>query len=286
MNGVTFRTVTDEIQTPNPTEPEPKSVARGFLKPKPTSPTAEKADAVIVYGDQRKEAMRSLEPFERKLGYAASALALVFGGFYCYIGLTAAHPALAKPVGGKCSLDYKLEHAKSAGKAIAFCSLQRGHSYYAILAVIMAIFVIAIALSARIGRRVALAFTVLLTGFALSAAAGLAVAVPFILMGGWLMLRAWRLQKFGTTDARTVAKLNAQARLDRKNGVKTNFAAPSKGQKVSGTNPASPTAAASTTDSKRYTPKKPAPKRPAPPPAAKPQGKISQWLRGSDESGS
>jgi hypothetical protein len=147
----------------------------------------------------------------------------------------------------------------------------------------MAVFVISIAVSARIGRRVALAFTVLLTGFALSAAAGLAVSVPFILMGGWLMLRAWRLQKFGTTDARTVARINAQARLDRKNGVKTNLQAPPQSVKSPRTTTSSSGAAASTTDSKRYTPKKPARKRPTPPPAPKPQSKVSKWLRGSEQ---
>ena len=276
--------MTDDQETPSSEASEAKPPAsRGFLKPKVSAKATEKSEVVVVYGEERKQAMRSLEPFERKLGFAASVLALVFGGFYCYVGLITAHPAYAKPVSGKCTLDYKLEHAKNAGKIVSFCLLQRGHSYYAILAVVMAVFVISIAVSARIGRRVALAFTVLLTGFALSAAAGLAVSVPFILMGGWLMLRAWRLQKFGTTDARTVARINAQARLDRKNGAKTNLQAPPQSVKSQRTTTSSSRAAASTTDSKRYTPKKPARKRSTPPPAPKPQSKVSKWLRGSEE---
>lgn len=275
--------MTDEQDSLNQSnEPSENSRSRGFLKPKAQSDPSPANEPVVLYGEARKAAMRNVEPLEKRLGYGAAILALIFGSFYCYIGLTATNTPDTKPVNGKCSLDYKLEHAKSAGKTITYCALQRGHSYYAYLAVTMAIFVIAIAISARIGRRVALAFTVLLTGFALSDAAGLAVAVPFILMGGWLMLRAWRMQKFGTTDARTVAKINAQARQDRKNGVKSNFQEPAPSSKSAGGPRANSTQAPGNFESKRYTPKKPVPKKRAPLPEPKEQGRVSKWLKGEN----
>ncbi len=258
------------------------STSRGFLKPKKPSVATEKPEVVIVYGADRKAAMRSLEPFERKLGYAAAVLALIFGTFYSLVGIFTKHQPIAAPVKGKCALDYTLIKGKdAAGKVINVCSLNPHYKqHYVFTLVVMVVFSLSIAVAARMKRRVALAFTVLMSGFALSAGAGLSVAVPFILMGGWLMLRAWRMQKFGTTDARTVAKLNAQARADRKNGVKPSFAEPS--SRSSAKASTSKTSASTSSESKRYTPKKPAPKKPTPPPAPKPQSKVSKWLKGDE----
>ena len=260
----------------------PQRASRGFLKPKKPATAVEKPEVVVVYGAERKAAMRSLEPFERKLGYAAAVLALIFGTFYSLVGIFTTHQPLAAPVKGKCALDYTLIKGKdAAGKAINICSLNPHYKqHYVFTLIVMVVFSLSIAVAARMNRRVALAFTVLMSGFALSAGAGLSVAVPFILMGGWLMLRAWRMQKFGTTDARTVAKLNAQARADRKNGVKPSFSEPS--SRMSSKPTATKGGASATTESKRYTPKKPAPKKPTPPPAPKPQSKVSKWLKGDE----
>ena len=57
-------------------------------------------------------------------------------------------------------------------------------------------------------RRTFVAFDLILIGFAFTLFIGLAGFI-FILLGGWLMLRAWRINKYGTTNSRAIA---AQAR--------------------------------------------------------------------------
>jgi hypothetical protein len=96
-------------------------------------------------------------------------------------------------------------------------------------------------------KRTLVAFDFFLVGFAFTLFIGL-IGFAFILIGGWLMLRAWRLNKYGTTSAKAIAQ-EARTRprgRDRK-------AAASTGTKTSSASGArkAPTA------SKRYTPKAP-----------------------------
>lgn len=96
-------------------------------------------------------------------------------------------------------------------------------------------------------RRTLVAFDLFLVGFGFTLFIGLAGFV-FILLGGWLMLRAWRLNKYGTTNTKAIA---AQARerprgRDRKERTKE---AP---KTATATGARKPPAA-----SKRYTPKAP-----------------------------
>jgi hypothetical protein len=97
-------------------------------------------------------------------------------------------------------------------------------------------------------KRTVVAFDFFLVGFAFTLFIGL-IGFAFILLGGWLMLRAWRLNKYGTTSARAIAQ-EAKTRprgRDRK-------AAASTGKK---TTTSSSGARKPPTASKRYTPKAP-----------------------------
>ena len=49
------------------------------------------------------------------------------------------------------------------------------------------------------------AFDLFLIGFGFTLFIGL-VGFVFILLGGWLMLRAWRINKYGTTNSKVIAK--------------------------------------------------------------------------------
>ncbi len=99
-------------------------------------------------------------------------------------------------------------------------------------------------------KRTLVAFDLFLVGFGFTLFVGLAGFI-FIFLGGWLMLRAWRLNKYGTTNAKAIAK-EAAARprgRDRKEAARSGAKA-TKGS--SGPPERKPPAA-----SKRYTPKSP-----------------------------
>lgn len=96
-------------------------------------------------------------------------------------------------------------------------------------------------------KRTLVAFDLFLVGFAFTLFIGL-IGFAFILLGGWLMLRAWRLNKYGTTNAKAIAK-EAAARprgRERKEAAKAGPRSTS-----------SPAARKPPTASKRYTPKSP-----------------------------
>jgi len=95
-------------------------------------------------------------------------------------------------------------------------------------------------------KRTFVAFDLFLVGFGFTLFIGL-IGFVFILLGGWLMLRAWRLNKYGTTNARVIAKETASRPRgrERKEAAKAGKAPPKAGA------PRAPTA------NKRYTPKSP-----------------------------
>jgi hypothetical protein len=101
-------------------------------------------------------------------------------------------------------------------------------------------------------KRTLVAFTLFLVGFAFTIFIGLA-GFAFILLGGWLMLRAWRLSKYGTTDSKVIRRVAAT----QPRGRQRKEAAGSTSKTAS----SSPTARKPPTASKRYTPKAPARKK-------------------------
>ena len=100
-------------------------------------------------------------------------------------------------------------------------------------------------------RRTLVVFALFIDGFAFTlvfAPLGLAL----IFLGGWLMLRAYRIQKFGTANAKLAARQAAARppRRERKQAART---------------PEKPTAHKPPTANKRYTPKAPPRKKVAKP---------------------
>ncbi len=97
------------------------------------------------------------------------------------------------------------------------------------------------------GKRTLLTFAFFLIGFAFTIFLG-PIGFAFILLGGWLMLRAWRINKYGTTNTKTIAR-EAAARprgRDRKATTRSTSKATS-----------SPDVRKPPSASKRYTPKAP-----------------------------
>jgi hypothetical protein len=103
-------------------------------------------------------------------------------------------------------------------------------------------------------KRTLVTFSLFLIGFGFTLFIGV-IGFAFILLGGWLMLRAWRLNKYGSTSAKVVAREAAAAR-------------PRKGERRSKEPAKTATKASSSsgtykppTANKRYTPKAPARKK-------------------------
>ena len=102
-------------------------------------------------------------------------------------------------------------------------------------------------------RRSLLAFDLFLIGFGFTLFIGL-VGFVFILLGGWLLLRAWRINKYGTTNSKVIAKETAAARKDRGGASKGTA---SKGTRTKSKATYDPDARKPPVASKRYTPKSP-----------------------------
>ena len=97
-------------------------------------------------------------------------------------------------------------------------------------------------------KRTLVAFDLFLLGFGFTLFVGL-VGFVFILLGGWLLLRAWRLNKYGTTNSKAIA---SQVRDRPADGI-------ARKQPAAGKSTAKTTVKSGTprppTANKRYTPK-------------------------------
>jgi hypothetical protein len=109
-------------------------------------------------------------------------------------------------------------------------------------------------------KRTIVAFSFILSGFALTLILG-PYGFPPIVLGGWLMWRASRIQKYGTANAKEIAKVAASGptRVPRARGAGRSRTAPPPTVTASGKKPPTP--------SKRYTPKT-APRKKVPKPTA------------------
>jgi hypothetical protein len=96
-------------------------------------------------------------------------------------------------------------------------------------------------------KRTLVAFDLFLVGFAFTVFI-LPFGLAFVFLGGWLMLRAWRINRYGTTNAKAIAREAAA----RPRGRQRKEAARSASK-----TPATPGARKPPVASKRYTPKAP-----------------------------
>jgi hypothetical protein len=189
--------------------------------------------ASIIPPEERRAAMGSLDALEYKLSLGALILATVAG-----IAIPAYIVAANKVT----------KHGKNSIAVAPDAYLLGG----AILLLCVFGF---LALWKR--KRTILTFSFFLIGFAFTLFIGL-IGFVFIFLGGWLMLRAWRINRYGTTNAKSIAREKAEPRSrDRKQTTGTSKTPPKSGQRT-------PPSA-----SKRYTPKSP-PRKKIPKPANKP----------------
>jgi hypothetical protein len=195
-----------------------------FTGPSPSGTSEKRTDpAEILPQSERKAAMSTLNQVEAKWTLGAFVLATVGG-----IAIPAYFIAENKVTkAGKNSIAVAPDAKLLGGVILILC---------------------AIAVAALWKRkRTLVAFDLFLVGFAFTVFVGL-VGFAFILLGGWLMLRAWRLNKYGTTNSKTIAREAAA----RPRGRERKEAARSTSKSSS-----TPSARKPPTASKRYTPKAP-----------------------------
>ncbi|MGH9047424.1 MAG: hypothetical protein ACRDVW_08925 [Acidimicrobiales bacterium] len=258
-------------QYPELMDERPLSKARGALevllaglsgrRPAPTSPSGASPEGTQrppLSDAAKRKAILTIDVVERKVGLAAAGL----GGL---IALVTTVPYIINP---KTKVSQTIAATKHktcdvAGfvydKSTKACNGKGTYTleHWLFECVLLVAFALAIFVCVRIGRRGALGFTCLMAGLAFETQVGI-LGLPFIAAGGWLLIRAWRVQRFGSPTATkanpTGERRPAQSRTER---------APAKprGKKAAPTGP---------TPNKRYTPKTAKKKRPAPttPPAS------------------
>jgi hypothetical protein len=216
----------DEIDEPVAAAPSPK--AKGTkAKTAPVMPATE----VIPAGPKRRKAMSTIDDIERKWSMAGLVLAFLLAIFLPIYAHTSLHSAKDKTTG------VTSEALLISGAILLFC---------------------VVALVGLLRRkRTLIAFAFFLSGLAFTLTFG-PLGFGFILLGGWLMLRAYRIQKYGVPGAKQVAR---EAALRPRGSGRQARGASGKGAKAAAASsgPKAPTA------NKRYTPKA-APRKKVPKP--------------------
>jgi hypothetical protein len=210
---------------------------REVFWPTPPPKPAAGDEPDIIPPERRKAAMTSLDPQEVRWSFGAFLLATIAGvAIPAYI--VASNKVTER---GKNTIAVAPDAWLLGGAILLFCIIG---------------FVL---LWKR--RRSLMAFDLFLIGFGFTLFIGL-VGFVFILLGGWLLLRAWRINKYGTTNSKVIAKETAAARKDRGGGSR---GAATKGTGTKSKATYDPSDRKPPVASKRYTPKSPPRKKIAKP---------------------
>lgn len=195
----------------------------------PSDPGQQGERPEILPPEARKAAMSSLDPSEAKWTFGALLLATLAG-----IAIPLYFIAENKVTkNGKNSIAVAPDAKLLGGVILVLCAI--GFA----------------ALWKR--KRTLVAFSLFLVGFAFTLFVGL-IGFGFILLGGFLMLRAWRINKYGTTNSKVIAREAAT----RPRGRQRKEAARSNAKASTSSTPG---ARKPPTASKRYTPKAPTRKK-------------------------
>lgn len=212
---------------------------------------------------EKERAIRNVDPTERKLGYGAAALMAVAGLFALVPHIE--HPnrpvvVTATKTKGKCPSDYT-EVAKVCTQYVV-----HSRSDWILSLAVVLVLAVLVAVATRWGRRSLLAFALLFGGLAVETLTYPDLGLLFLIGGGWLLVRSYRVQKYGTTSSREVAKIAAERRSDKRKGITpAPTKASAKGAKAKGKAAPTPGERPKPGANKRYTPKAPPRKKPVPP---------------------
>lgn len=223
-----------------------------FLRPaSPKAGPQDQPDFSSMDDNEKRARIRAIDPLERKIGIAASILAVALAIYanVPYMVSKIAVPTTVKPKGKVCP-SY-LTYAASTKS----CNGVYPASHYVLPLVVTLVLSVAIYVTVRIRRRAPLAFTLVMTGLAFGS---LIVLVPYGLAGAWVMLRAWRTQKYGAPTAR-VRLEGWSPPTPRGTTRRATSSGPSGRRSRKGAETAKSTVRKPPAANKRYTPKTPPP---------------------------
>jgi hypothetical protein len=203
----------DLLEPLDPRPPRPSRLSALLQRPARMRPPAPDPTDIIPPGKRRK-AMSGINDVEAKWSTAGLVIAVGMSVFLPIYAKEFLHSATDK------SSSVTSEAVLLGGVILFFCLI----GLYGLIR----------------RKRTLLAFCFFIIGLAFLLTFG-PLGFGFILLGGWLMLRAYRIQKYGTANARQVAR-EAAARPPRRE------------RKAAASAPATPTGHKPPTRNKRYTP--------------------------------
>jgi hypothetical protein len=252
-----------ELEPPGKSDvPAPATTVLGRLSqmflnpPKPKKDASDEDERPLTEAEVKAKVIQ-LDPLERKIGYLGAGMALVIALLSQLPGALDPlhHPVSQNVTPGKnhsCGPGFKYENVAHVGfRCTGDVYYPASHWIGAL--VLMLVFALALLVTTRIGRRAPLGFAAVMTGLAYETQVGL-LGIPFLFAGGWLLIRAWRVQRHGSTKRPGIGSSNG-ARAANGSSRAPSARSSKKNEKAGPVKPAA---------SKRYTPKAPTKKRPTP----------------------
>lgn len=183
------------------------------------------------------EVLQGLDPLERKLVFGLSVFGLGLSSLFVFVQQTGYRKG--KLHNGACKEGWEL-FKNSCRQAYTMTFKEYLWQFLAVL-----IGAIILAVAGWRKKRVLAAFVALMMGLMLNT-----IGLPFMFLGGWLFLRAWRLQRYGVAGFVASNQAARQQALERR-GQRT-----AKGRTTTATS-GDDTMRKPPAQNKRYTPKKP-----------------------------
>jgi hypothetical protein len=150
-----------------------------------------------------RERMRTLDPQERRFGFIAVPLALLATLFTLHSVTTI---ALYMPKHNKCS-----QHGAKLVNHLCEVPVLGHPSDYKLIFSLGLVLSLVLAYGALRSMRTLVIFTTLFIGLF----AGIP-GILFLFYGGWLVIRSWRLQRFGAKDAATARRASIERSAERR----------------------------------------------------------------------
>ena len=185
------------------------------------------------------EVLQGLDSLERKFVLGLSAFGLGLSALFIFVSQTGYRKDPSKLKNGVCEKGWEL-FKNTCRQAYTMTFKEY---IWQFLAILIGTVVLAVAGWRR--KRVLAAFVGLMMGLMLST-----VGLPFLMLGGWLFLRAWRLQRYG------VAGFVASNQAARQQALERRGQRPAAGRAATATS-GDDTMRRPPSPNKRYTPKKP-----------------------------
>jgi len=154
--------------------------------------------------EEKRQYISRIDPTERTIALAAAVLgtllALVVNVPYMVKKIVVTTPT--KPIANAHGHGYHCLNALTFVKSgtSGVCKGIYPPSHYILPLVLSLVLSLAIFVTVRLGKRTQVAFTTMIAGLAFGS---LFIVVPFLLVGGWVMIRAYRCQKNGAPNVRT-----------------------------------------------------------------------------------